>query len=69
MLARDHFGKKPLFLFQDARKILFGSEIKALLAFGEHPDIRSTAPSIADYFVYRYVAGTPHAVCRHPSTS
>src|SRR5882724_6864640 len=60
MLARDHFGKKPLFLFQDARKILFGSEIKALLAFGDIPTSLDRA-SIADYFMYRYVPA-PHTL-------
>src|SRR2546427_1302031 len=34
VLVRDHFGKKPLFYYQDAYRFVFGSEIKALLAYG-----------------------------------
>ena len=32
LLGRDHFGKKPLYYSWDGRRLLFGSEIKALLA-------------------------------------
>ncbi|HEX9636844.1 MAG TPA: asparagine synthase (glutamine-hydrolyzing) [Acidobacteriota bacterium] len=34
LLARDRIGIKPLFLYQDAERLLFGSEIKAILAHG-----------------------------------
>jgi len=58
MLARDQFGKKPLYIHEGREKLLFGSEIKALLAFG---DLRTALdrPSIADYLLYRYVPA-PH---------
>jgi asparagine synthase (glutamine-hydrolysing) len=60
MLARDHFGKKPLYLYEDRGRLLFGSEVKALLAFG---DVRTGLDhaSVADYLVYRYVPG-PHTL-------
>jgi len=60
MLARDHFGKKPLYLYEDGAKLLFGSEVKALLAFGDVATSLDRA-SIADYLVYRYVPG-PHTL-------
>ena len=56
MLARDHFGKKPLYIYEDAEKLLFGSEIKSLLAFGDLPTSLDRA-SVCDYLVYRYVPG------------
>jgi asparagine synthase (glutamine-hydrolysing) len=54
MLARDHFGKKPLFIQETAGRVVFGSEIKAILAFGDAAPSLDRA-SLADYFVYRYV--------------
>lgn len=60
MLARDHFGKKPLFLQETGGKVLFGSEIKAILAFGDVAPALDRA-SLADYFVYRYVPA-PHTL-------
>jgi len=36
VLARDRFGKKPLYYWQGPRSVVFGSEIKAVLA---HPDV------------------------------
>jgi asparagine synthase (glutamine-hydrolysing) len=32
MLARDRIGEKPLYYYQDQRQLVFGSEIKAILA-------------------------------------
>src|SRR5260370_32031711 len=58
MLARDQFGKKPLYVYESRDKLLFGWEIKALLAFGDmHPTL--DRPSIADYLLYRYFSA-PH---------
>ncbi|MHB1586405.1 MAG: asparagine synthase (glutamine-hydrolyzing) [Acidiferrobacteraceae bacterium] len=55
-LARDRFGKKPLFLYQRNGLLLFASEIKAILAFpGIRPEVDRAA--LWDYFAYRYVPG------------
>lgn len=54
LMARDRFGKKPLFLHESAGTLLFASEIKALLAW---PDItpRVDPAAVWDYLAYRYV--------------
>jgi asparagine synthase (glutamine-hydrolysing) len=59
VLARDRAGKKPLFYYHDRRRLVFGSEIKAIFA---HPGVSAEiAPSaIPEYFQYGYAA--------HPST-
>ncbi|MBU4490835.1 MAG: asparagine synthase (glutamine-hydrolyzing) [Euryarchaeota archaeon] len=38
VLSRDRFGKKPLYYYKDNSKILFASEVKALL---KHPEIEA----------------------------
>src|SRR6266536_195145 len=59
VLARDRAGKKPLFYYRDDRRLVFGSEIKAILA---HPAVRVSIDQaeIPSYFLYGYVP--------HPST-
>jgi asparagine synthase (glutamine-hydrolysing) len=37
LLARDRFGKKPIYYYSDGRRLLFGSELKSLLADPEVP--------------------------------
>lgn len=55
-LARDRLGKKPLYYYQDEERLIFGSEIKALLA---HPAVPATVnrPMIPLYLTYGYVPG------------
>ena len=55
-MARDPFGKKPLFLWQHEGRLAFGSEIKAVLAL---PGVTAQAneEAIWDYFAYRYAPG------------
>ncbi len=33
VIARDHFGVKPLYIYNDGRQFLFGSEIKSFIGF------------------------------------
>jgi asparagine synthase (glutamine-hydrolysing) len=55
-LARDRAGKKPLFVWHDATRVVFASEIKSLLA---HPElaIEIDETAVPSYFLYGYV---PH---------
>jgi asparagine synthase (glutamine-hydrolysing) len=56
LLGRDHLGQKPLFVYRDQEKLLFGSELKAILA---HPAVdRSIQPSaVEDYITFGFVPG------------
>ena len=54
VLARDRFGKKPLYYFHDGGRLVFGSEIKSVLA---HPHVprELRADVIPDYLTFGYV--------------
>ena len=56
LLARDHIGQKPLFVYRDHEKLIFGSELKAILA---HPNVdRSIRPeAVEDYFTFGVIPG------------
>ncbi len=53
-LARDRFGVKPLYYFNDGAKFLFGSEIKAILAY---PGVRRAVcyPALSEYFKFQNI--------------
>ena len=58
LLARDRMGQKPLYYYEDAEKLVFASEIKAILA---HPDVARRAifdddpAALALYLGYGYM--------------
>ncbi|HEX7411812.1 MAG TPA: asparagine synthase (glutamine-hydrolyzing), partial [Bacteroidales bacterium] len=56
LIARDHFGIKPLYWYHDDHKVVFGSEIKALLA---HPEIaaESDTDNLYEYLTFQFVMG------------
>jgi asparagine synthase (glutamine-hydrolysing) len=54
VLARDRVGKKPLFYAADSERILFGSELKALLA-GDSLSRRIDEQALSDYFSFGYI--------------
>lgn len=56
LIARDHFGIKPLYWYHDNEKVVFGSEIKALLA---HPGIaaESDTANLYEYLTFQFVIG------------
>ena len=53
-LARDRFGKKPLYYAHHGRRLVFGSELKAVLAFPDVPR-RVSPQAVADYVAWGYV--------------
>ena len=56
LLARDHVGQKPLYVYRDDDKLLFGSELKSILA---HPNVDRTIDSAAveDYLTFGVIPG------------
>ncbi|RMH37814.1 MAG: asparagine synthase (glutamine-hydrolyzing) [Nitrospirae bacterium] len=54
ILARDRVGKKPLYYYLDADRVVFGSEIKALLAVPGIPR-EVDFEALSDYFSLLYV--------------
>jgi len=62
LLARDHFGVKPLYYLDDGARLLWGSEIKAILA-----DPRVTPETDTDalnlFLTFRFVP-SPHSMFR-----
>jgi asparagine synthase (glutamine-hydrolysing) len=61
VLARDAFGKKPLYYWHDEKRFVFGSEIKALLAAGV-PAAMDESP-LGEYLALGYVP-TPRTFFR-----
>ncbi len=55
-IARDHFGIKPLYFYNDESYLIFGSEIKAIL---QHPSINAIPNNYAinQYLTFQYVIG------------
>jgi asparagine synthase (glutamine-hydrolysing) len=56
LLARDRVGIKPVYYYLDKKSLIFGSEIKAILA---DPDVkREVVPEMIDrFFTFYYVPG------------
>jgi asparagine synthase (glutamine-hydrolysing) len=56
LLARDRLGIKPLYVYRDAEKLLFASELKAILV---DPDVRREIDPAAleDYLAFGMVPG------------
>ena len=56
LIARDHFGIKPLYWYQDDKKVVFGSEIKAILS---HPEISAEPDkkNLNEYLTFQFILG------------
>ncbi len=54
LLARDRLGIKPVYYYQDDEKLVFGSEIKAIL---QCPEIRKSVDPVAlnNYLTFEYI--------------
>src|SRR5262245_46886042 len=54
-LARDRMGKKPVYYFWNGRVLVFGSEIKAVLA---HPEVRAQFDDtlLPEYLAFGYTS-------------
>jgi len=61
VLARDHFGKKPLYYWHDASRLVFASEVKALLAAGVPAEMAEE--NLGEYLAFGYVP-TPRTLFR-----
>jgi asparagine synthase (glutamine-hydrolysing) len=58
LLARDHVGVKPLYYARGrGGRLLFGSEIKALLATGE-VQARANLDDMLELFMFHFISGT-----------
>jgi len=62
LLARDHLGVKPLYICRDGERLLFASEIKALL---EHPEVsREIDPNAIGLYLECQYIPAPHSIFR-----
>src|ERR1700736_6600077 len=61
-IARDRLGIKPLYYYYDGKTLLFGSEIKAILA---HPGVKPEAETrtLARDRAFGYIAGAQTMYC------
>src|SRR5579871_1607043 len=56
LMARDRFGVKPLYVKREPNRILFGSEIKAILALAGS-SARLSIPSLVEYMTFQNTYG------------
>ncbi|MFP4038098.1 MAG: asparagine synthase (glutamine-hydrolyzing), partial [Desulfobacteraceae bacterium] len=63
VLARDRIGKKPLYYLYDGKRLVFGSELKALLAL---PDVSKEMDfeALGAYLSFGYVP-SPMSIFKH----
>jgi len=56
-VARDRFGKKPLFIYRENDSIIFASEIKSILQYKNYQQ-KVDLSSVWEYLSYRYAPGS-----------
>jgi asparagine synthase (glutamine-hydrolysing) len=62
LLARDRFGKKPLFVGRERDRVLFASELKSLLRVARG-ELTLCHDALAEYFRFQYVPA-PRSIFR-----
>ena len=55
ILARDRFGEKPLFYYNDAELFLFGSELKVIKKFFDNRQLKISSDSAKLYSLLGYI--------------
>lgn len=62
-LARDHFGKKPLYYYNDSECFAFASELKALIPILRRKKKLSINPDcVPKYLIFGYIPGESSAI-------
>lgn len=61
LIARDRLGEKPLYLAEQSSRLVFASELRALVASGTVPFVMSEE-AIRDYFMWGFVPEPASAV-------
>ncbi len=64
LLARDRFGIKPLLVYRDSERVMFASEMKALLALPIRRELDEV--SLFQYLQLSYIPA-PHSILKHVS--
>ena len=56
LIAKDHFGIKPLYWYEDKKQFVFGSEIKAIL---NHTEIKAIPDKVNlyEYLTFQFILG------------
>ena len=56
LLARDRVGQKPLYIYRDQNRLLFASELKAILAIADI-DRTIDVAALEDYLTFGFIPG------------
>jgi asparagine synthase (glutamine-hydrolysing) len=62
-VVRDRLGMKPLYVYEDGRRLICCSEVKGIVAI-EDVELTLDPLGVQDYLLYRYVQA-PYTVFRH----
>lgn len=57
LLARDRVGQKPLYFYRDSEKLVFASELKAILAY-PNIDRAVDIAAVEDYLAFGFIPGS-----------